>query len=163
MIIDKNGKLFGKISVIDILAVFVIVLALLGGYLRFSGKTAPNMGKNTAIEYCVLVKGVRSFSVDALKKGGFVFDKKTGERIGEIIKVSESPATSGSIKADGSYVNAALPDKFDVRVTVETMGRSGDLGIFDSRNTELNVGGNTGIVSKWVSSVGQIESIKVKD
>ena len=42
MIIDENGKLFRKVSIIDILIVLVILLCIAGAVIRFSGLLGDN-------------------------------------------------------------------------------------------------------------------------
>ncbi len=37
MIINKEGKLFGKISIVDIAVVLIVILLAIGIYTRFSG------------------------------------------------------------------------------------------------------------------------------
>ena len=39
MIINKEGKLFGKISIVDIAVVLIVILLAIGIYTRFSGNT----------------------------------------------------------------------------------------------------------------------------
>ena len=46
MIIDEKGKLFGKISIIDIAVILLVILAIVGGIVIYnntkSGKTSPS-------------------------------------------------------------------------------------------------------------------------
>lgn len=59
-IIDKKGKLFGKLNIIDLIAILLIlaVLALIG-YKFLDGKPSGLGGSGQAIVYTVEVKGVR--------------------------------------------------------------------------------------------------------
>jgi len=134
-------KFFKKINIIDVLAVILIITCLVGAYFKFFGGTSEIILQgNKRIEYVVEVKGVRNYSVTALQRGGVVSDSKTKKPIGEIISVKESPAIGDEQKADGTYVKAPIPDRYDVLVTIQTDGRISSTAYYTSTNTELCVG-----------------------
>lgn len=58
-VIDKKGKLFGKLNIIDLIAILLIlaVLALIG-YKLLDGKSSSLAGGGQSIVYTVEVKGV---------------------------------------------------------------------------------------------------------
>ena len=58
-VIDKKGKLFGKLNIIDLIAILLIlaVLALIG-YKLMDGKSSSLAGGGQSIVYTVEVKGV---------------------------------------------------------------------------------------------------------
>ncbi len=68
MIIDKNGKLFHKVSVVDILIILVILLCIAGAFIRFSGLLGDNKATPVQIEYVLKVNQVRDKGADALMK-----------------------------------------------------------------------------------------------
>ena len=68
MIINKEGKLFGKISIVDIAVVLIVILLAIGIYTRFSGNTKVVVSNGQKIECTFVVKNLRQYSVDALKR-----------------------------------------------------------------------------------------------
>lgn len=123
MIIDERGKLFGKISVVDV-GILVVILALVaGGYYKFflMGKNS-SAAKFDTLEYQFQVREVRQQSVDVIEIGAEVYDTKTGSDMGKIVDKKVAPATGYIDKADGSVALAEKPERFDVTVTVRAPG-----------------------------------------
>ena len=114
MIINKDGKLFGKISVIDILAVLIIVVLIAGIASRFSGKSNVVVSSGEKIKCTFLVKNVREYTADALKQGGPVYDKTSKEYIGEIVDVKQTEGKFKVNMADGSFKDAVPQEKYNV-------------------------------------------------
>ncbi|MGL5677073.1 MAG: DUF4330 domain-containing protein [Cellulosilyticaceae bacterium] len=155
---SKNGKLFGKINIVDILAVLVVCVLVVGIGYRFLGKPAANVATHDTYEYVVSVTDVRQFTVDALNKKGDVYRAKTNEKAGTITKVEAIPYKQPSVLIDGTVQDVEVPGKYEIMVTIQTDGRLGESIYLDSANTEIYVGGNVGWYTKWV----QIDSSQVK-
>ena len=59
MIIDKNGRLFGKISIVDIIVIVAAVLVFAGVYVRFSGNQGKAVVQNDTFYYTMEIENVR--------------------------------------------------------------------------------------------------------
>lgn len=79
MIIDENGKLFRKVSIIDILIVLVILLCIAGAVIRFSGLLGDNGSTPVQIEYVLRVRQIRDESVNAIMKKGELYSSLSDE------------------------------------------------------------------------------------
>ena len=158
---DKNGKLFGKINIVDILSLIVIGVLIVGIGYRFMGKPAQNIANHETFEYTVGIADVRSYTVEALNKMGDVYAAKTNQKAGTITNVEAIPYKKPTIVADGTVQDIEIPDKYQVLITIETEGRIGDRLYLDSANREIYVGGNIDWYTKWVEiSSSQVKSIK---
>ena len=81
-IIDRNGRLFGFISVIDLLV--IVVVALMGFALYTKNTQMAITSTNTAdqtITYQILASGIRTYVAEAVREGdllriryGFTFN-----------------------------------------------------------------------------------------
>ena len=160
MIINKEGKLFGKISVVDILVVVLLVVAAFGVYTKFFKTNERVAVADETIEYQFSIKNVRQGTVDGLSKLGPVYDTTTKEYLGEITAVDAVLAKSERTVGDGSVLNAEIPDRFDVKVTVRVDGSSNDLGYYTKNNLLLCAGSKFVIGSKYVKTTGEICSVK---
>lgn len=68
-IIDKKGKLFGKLNIIDLIAILLILAVLaLVGYKFLDGKPSGLSGSGQSIVYTVEVKGVRPEVYESVKE-----------------------------------------------------------------------------------------------
>ena len=89
MFINEEGKLFGKVSIIDVLVLLAIIVLIVGVYLRVISParvvTVPQ-----EIEYDIRVHGVRRSSLLALQNTmlqepeGRISDTRTNEELGSI-------------------------------------------------------------------------------
>ena len=162
MIINKEGKLFGKISIIDIAVILIIAVLAIGLYIRFSGTTQTIATAGEDIECTFLVRNVRTFSADALKRGGPVYDKTSKEYIGEITDVRIEDGEYQVNMADGSFETIAPEDRYNAYVTVEFDGKVGENGYYTAANKYLAAGTTVVINTKYAQCESTVYSIKEK-
>ena len=118
MFINKEGKLFGKISIIDIAVVVCVILAVavIGAKFVFPGSRLAG-GSMKDCEYTVTVQNIRQESVDAINKSMDLpwFDVNDVEigKIKEIISIE--PYEKELKKSDGSMVLAPVPERYTVK------------------------------------------------
>lgn len=160
--INKDGKLFGKISIIDIIVVLIILVLAVGTVSRFSGKSSVVVSSGQQIECTFLIKNVRSYTVDALEKGGDVYDKTSKEYIGKITEVKKTEGLYKVNMQDGSFKEAVPEEKYNVYVTVEFNGKSGSNGYYTAANKFLGTGTSTNITTKYAECGASVYSIAEK-
>ncbi len=159
MFINKEGKLFGRVSIIDILVILVIAVAAFGIYARLA---APNEKVSTAsqtIEYKILVREVRQGSVDALSHKSPIYNDTTKEYMGDIVSAEAVEAVADRILANGEIVSVNVPDKFDVTVTVRVDGSVNASGYYTSSNQMITAGSKYVINSKYAKTTGEVISV----
>jgi len=161
MIIDDKGKIFGKVSIVDI-AVILLVLALIGGayYKFFLLNQAKAAIQLDVLRYQVVVKEIREPSVDALKKTDDVYDDRTGSYMGKIVKRTVMPAVDYIEKTDGTIVKAQIPGKYDMKLTIEAPGIETKHGFFANGNIEIKRGSKLKLTSKLIAVEAQVEEIE---
>lgn len=162
MIIDKNGRLFGKLNIIDLAVILVVIAVVIGVFVRFTGGAGKIVTATKQIEFEVKVDGIRSYTVDALDKKGVVTNKNYDIITGEIANVATVDCIQKATKANGTVVEAPLEDRYTSTVTIVTDGKESDSGYFDSNNEELAVGREYTIYSKFVKTTGVITKVSVK-
>lgn len=159
MFINKDGKLFGKISIIDIIVVLAIIVAAFGIYNRFSSANAKVATVTQQIEYTLSVKDVRLGTVEALQNKSPIYDATTKEYLGEITDVSYTNAISAKTMQNGEIKNLEIPEKYDVTVTVKVDGKVNNSGYYTANNIMLTAGSKHVIYSKYAKTTGEIMSI----
>ncbi len=162
MIINKEGKLFGKISVIDIAVILIIAVLAVGIYIRFSGTTQTIATAGEDIECTFLVRNVRMFSAEALERGGPVYDKTSKEYIGEITDVRIEDGEYQVNMADGTFQTIAPNERYNAYVTVEFEGKVGENGYYTAANKYLAAGTTVIINTKYAQCESTVYSIKEK-
>ncbi len=159
MIINKEGKLFGKISVIDIAVVLIIVTLAVGIYSRFATGNETIATSGEKITCTFFVKNLRMCTVDALKKGGPLYDKVSKEYIGEITDVTYTGGEYQVNMADGTFLNLVPEERYNTYVTVEFSGKIGDIGYYTAANKYLAPGTSVIISSKYAQCESDVYSI----
>ena len=144
-IIDKNGRLFGKISIIDVVVILVVIA--LAGALAFK-RTQTHTGTvvtNTPITFQLHIRGERTYVADALQEGDHLYDldNRSNGPLGEIVSVEvlPGPGLRQASLYDGTDEMVPAEDSVDVLLTIRGEGI-----ISDNRyllNRVYNLGVNT--------------------
>jgi len=159
MILDKNGKLFGKINIIDVFAVIILIAAIIGISIRFISVPSKNVKNKIELTYVVEIEGVSDFTVDALNKQGKVIDSKQKCLVGEVIGVESRKQTLDKFDSDGNLLSSEVPEKYTVDVTIEAIGKESEHGYFVGNDTELSVGSTVKLATKYVNTSGKVKQI----
>lgn len=158
----KTGKLFGVVSIIDILVVVCIIALGFGIYTRYTSDSDANAAsEHSTFQYIYKVEGVREYTLEALKKGGPVYDRETKEYIGDVVGVTSEDAKMETSMIDGRFVVVTVPERYDAYVTVEVDGKHNSLGHYTDANRYIGAGQTLNALSKFSNTEGQI--IEVKD
>ncbi len=160
---DKNGKIKGKISIIDILVIALVVLVAVGIAARYGSRITSAVKSDKSFEYVLRVENVREYTVNAVKRMGKVTDKKSEKNLGEIVDVRVENATQQSVTAAGEVKNPETPGRYTCYVTIHATGKESDDNYILEDSTELSVGRNIDLYSKYVKTSGDIVSVKVLD
>lgn len=162
-LIDKNGKLFGKISILDIVIVVCIAFIAAVFVLGKSDKLSLPISTNSNVEYSASFK---AYSVDKGMRSPFeVGDKlfgNNGEYIGVIVSVEEKPTISKEKLQDGTYIDYENPKYVDYYITVEGKGTSTDKGTFAEGTFALYPNNAVVVSSKYFYGNAIVLSVEKK-
>ncbi|MDR1131836.1 MAG: DUF4330 domain-containing protein [Oscillospiraceae bacterium] len=81
--VDKNGKLFGKINLIDLLIVLILAVLVTFVALKVVNKSEENAGL-TQVRISFFAEEVPDYVAAALKEGASVLDSKENVTIGTV-------------------------------------------------------------------------------
>ncbi|MDR0863207.1 MAG: DUF4330 domain-containing protein [Oscillospiraceae bacterium] len=158
-LIDKNGRIGGKVSVIDVVVVLVIAVLALSAYMKFNviEDTATTV-KTVPIEYTVQVRGIRQVTAESYREGDALYNE-AGIHLGRVSKVEIAPATTLSSLPDGTYTIAPVNERVDLTLTVAADCSLSSGRYYVDRTFELNVNSDYKFRSKYVDTTGTILSI----
>lgn len=163
MILDKNGKIGGKINIVDAAAILLVIAVIAGICVRFGSKFTTAVESSETFEYVVKVQNVREYTVDALKKGGVITDKNSEEILGEVKDVRIETAYDTRETADGKITDVEIPEKYTCYVTVEAQGKESDDVYIMSDTTELSVGRTVDLYTRYCQTSGIIKEVTKLD
>ena len=173
MFIDNKGKLFGKISIVDICVVLVVIVGVLGAYITVSNLNSGKLSDNSKLALnssspvlagtvTFELKGVRSMTMDALREGDEVYETEDEKFIGTISKVTSKPATKEYVANDGTFYIAQIPQKYDVEVCVDVTGKNTETGFHTESGLQLLYGKEIEIKTSTVKTKPEIIGIDLK-
>lgn len=167
--LDKKGRLFGKISIIDILVVCLIILAIFGAaYARQmiaqkateDNTTFRNHANIDVFEVKMRLNEVRQMTLDAIHVGDKVYAISTKRTIGEITDIQAEPAKRHLTDLRGQVSEALVPGKMDVVLTLKVPGRTMENGYFTTDNYHLAYAAVCEIQTETILTSPVIESVK---
>lgn len=140
MLIDSKGKLFGKISVVDILIVVIIIGALAGvAYKLKKSNVVSPLAKSYTIQTVLYTDATTESSAKAIKEGDSVKDKVTGADLGKVTKIEIGPSVIYGVDAAGKVVVSQKPGYVSLKITVQGKGTYDSMGAtFGSSNYYIN-------------------------
>ena len=160
-IIDSNGRLFGKINILDIIIVLAVLVLLFSVKVKYD-KSPAQMTSDKKIVYTVEIENVRQMTVDAiLSQTENVMDKETKKGLGNITGKNISKAKDIVKLVDGTYKTVSKEDKFDILLTLEVKGTETNDNYFTFTGKKLIVGDEIAIYNEKASASGMIKSIEV--
>jgi hypothetical protein len=157
--IDNKGRLFGKISVVDIIILLAFVVAIAGFVYKFtSGDKTVTIVSDTPFEVTVMVKNVRQYTVDGAQVGDVVIEQH-GSKIGTISKVETKPAMDLAEYPDGSAKYVEVEGRYDLYITIDATGRIDDKGFSVGGNRLVSKGGSLNIETKRLTCQSTIYNV----
>lgn len=163
-IIDRNGRLFGKISVIDLIVVAVVVVMAAALHFK-SGQTHTGTSvTEQPITFQVQARGLRSYAADALRVGDSLYDQgysSGGRPLGRItdIQVEQEPGTGTATLFDGTVATVPSEGTVDLILTIEGSGLVSGRSVSINRVYDLGINSSRNYCTKYVQFIGTVSSI----
>lgn len=159
-IIDKKGRLFGKINIIDLLVLIIVVGLIAFGAKRMgSGKVSQSATKEALVTY--EIAEIRQLAVDQIKVGDPLYHYDKGTYIGTIESVEVEPFRD-IIDYNGRWVEADVPRKFVANVTVKANIEETDQ-YYLVGGEQSRVGVQFRLKNKNFAGFGTVIDVKVED
>ncbi|MGE4276519.1 MAG: DUF4330 domain-containing protein [Lawsonibacter sp.] len=161
-IIDRNGRLFGKISVIDLLVIAVVLVMAVALYVKSNQTHTGTSVTNTTITYQVQVSGVRNYVSDAVAVGDLMFDqdRSSGGTLGTITSVEVLPSGKLAEFTDGTVDTVPVEDGVNLLLTVEGSGLLSDGRYLLNRVYDLGVNSSRNFYTKYAQFTGTVTVIQ---
>ena len=163
MIIDRNGRLFGKVSIIDVLIIVLIFSAGVFFAARYLSTRNTIIGTGGALDDLVIgfsSEEVNNFVVDAIKVGDSAKEYAQYANFGTVIDVETADSITWIADLEG-FVNPASKDGYYSSVTVKTRakGKINDIG-FELDGSTYFVGKTVIIQFGKAGFQGRISSVE---
>lgn len=162
-IVDENGKIFGKINLVDLGIILLLILAFAAvGYKMVRERFIER--ETAVIEYTLLIEGVREQSVTAINMvSEKIVNAENDDLLGDIINIKKEQASDIVQKANGDYTKVFYPDKYDLHITLRSEGVVSKDGYFTSSGKKLLYGDTIGIDNGYSQMFGIVEDVHIAE
>ncbi|MGF0096348.1 DUF4330 domain-containing protein [Peptoniphilus sp. SGI.035] len=160
-IIDKKGRLFGLINIVDLLVIILILAIVAVGVKRFGTKAAVGEATTKKGIITAEVKDVRDATANNIKAGDKIFDYDKGTYLGKIVAVEVEPYKDKT-EYQGKFYNAEVPGKYRVIMTIDADVKETE-DFYQVGTEQIRIGAEMRIKNKNITTFMTILGIEVKN
>ena len=136
--IDKKGRLFGRISLVDIFVVSVFLAIVLFGVMRFGNTSGIGILETPQpLVMSFVIENLETFTADSISIGDPVFGVQTGVNFGHIIDIVRRPTIEYHANDQGLLVASHRPNHYQVIITAAFEGFPMQNGVWVMGHTFL--------------------------
>lgn len=139
--IDERGFLFGKIGVIDLLAVLLVLALGLMVAVRFGlrgeGGERLSVTDTVPVRYVLRIRNARTYLADAVNVGDEVFTDESGVAMGKIVDKSVTESRLATTMNDGTVEYLVQEECCDIYLTMEADATAGAGAYYVDGKVEL--------------------------
>lgn len=161
-IIDRNGRLFGKISVIDVLVIAVVLVMAAALYFKNNQTHTGTAVTEQIITFQIRARGVDDFVADAILVEDYLYDQSYssgGRPLGQItdVQVERTPGTKLADKlTDGTAGLLEAENTVDLLITVKGSGLVTDKSYSINRVYDLGINSSRSYCTKRADFTGTV-------
>ena len=159
--LDDKGRIFGKVSLIDIFVLLAVILMTAGFvYNRTSQNIRQIIAADTPIYVTFAVHGVREFSFGAVEEGDVFF--RQHERtipLGTVTDVTRGRAYGIITLFDGTAMYAPIMGRYNMYITITGVGSITDTGFFLNGTQQMSVGGSMTLQSNRFLTTARVHAV----
>jgi hypothetical protein len=122
MIINKKGKLFGLVNIVDLFVVILIAALALGGVSKFSKLNSLGLKPQNEATVELLMDEVTKGFVDNVYEGQKLYDSIRGNDFGKVVSFEYKPHMELIVDESGKGEMTEIPNSYDLYLTVEAKG-----------------------------------------
>ena len=147
--IDNSGRLFGKISLLDIFIILAAAALFIGFLYNQISEQAGVFTAPTEVFYVTFESnGLRPVNIASIDVGDRVFRLFENSPFGTVAYIDTvEPATYLLARSDGTAVHAVMEGRYRLVYTVRVLGNITSIGYFVNGNDHVAVGSIIVIVS----------------
>ena len=163
-ILDRDGRLFGKISIIDVIVILVVAVLAAAIYVKSQMPQTGSSVTTTTVVYQMLLRNQPEYMLDAIQVGDQMFDKErsTGGSLGKITEIAVSDGTYQGELDDGTVADVPAEGYYNILLTIEGEALvDADGSVALNRIYDLGVNSNRNFNTKYASFVGLIVDIQL--
>lgn len=158
MLLDENGKIFGKINILDVFAAVSLIAVISVIVYHYRTPYAQMTDSNDKIKFYVTIRDVRDFTLEYYQPGLLVTESKKGIVLGRIIDIEANEFMDNMTDITGKLAMTEKPKRLEITLEIEGEGFMTEQGYFIGKH-ELKVGEGINIKTKYIAVEGFVSDI----
>jgi len=157
-LLDKNGRLFGKLSIIDLAVIFFVIIIAIGAYIRFAVTEPAQIEVAEApVRYIIEVENVRDWAQNNIRVGDRLF--VSGTSVGTVVNIEAIPYVM-IVTGDRGVWHGEVPGRYRLFVEMEATATVRAGRYFVSRTVPMDIGNSpTHFTSRYADFHAVIKEI----
>ncbi len=162
-LLDEHGRLFGKVSIIDVFVILIVLALGAALYIKFNVLDfTSKSGETDTLTYTVKISGVRQYTVDGLMIGDLLYDTNSSSyAIGTISAIDITDAKKAAETLDGTIVLGDFEGRYDITLTVTADGVESGGRYLVNKTYELNANSMREFQTKYCMFEAKIASLQL--
>ena len=160
-IIDKNGRLFGLVSIIDVVVLLVVAVMALALYVRGNRTVTGSTLSNVPISFQMVIEVAPDYLADSIQVGDKIYDKERvgAGALGTITKVELLPPSKPEIYLSGDVLTTGGENCYNVFITAQGEGIITDGRFTLNRVYEMGANAARLFYTKYASFTGVVTDV----
>lgn len=162
-IMDKNGRLFGKISIIDVVVILVVIALALALAFKRNQTHTGTVVTNIPITFQLHLIGERTHTANAIRVGDNIYDldNRSNGPLGKItdIEVMPEPGLRQASFPDGTDEMVPAEDCVNMVLTIQGEGIISDNRYLLNRVYNLGINANRNYYTTYAQFYATVISI----
>lgn len=122
MIINKEGKIFGLVNIVDLFVVILVVILGFGGVSKFSKLNSLGLKPQDEATIEIVMEEVTEGFIDNVYEGQMLYDSIRGNNFGEVVSYTFKPHKEIILDKLGNGEITEIPNSYDLFITVDVKG-----------------------------------------
>lgn len=136
MIIDNKGRLFGKVSIVDLFVLIVLGSIIAFGLFKIGNSRGIGITEPMRpVTITFFIEALEDFTADVLKIGDPVADNFTNVEFGNITQINRGQAIEFNPNHEGILVPSKVPGFSSLEITSQFVGHEFENGVLVSGHT----------------------------
>jgi len=161
--IDNQGRIKGRVSIVDIFIVLLLVaLVAVFVYRQATPHIEAILRPDDEILVTFEVNRMRSvIAEDAVVVGEYVFRQHNRQPLGRIISVYNHPATDIMQLPNGTAINAVMEDRYALHITIAATGNVSESGFLVNGNDNISPGAEVVLINRrFIFPLARVYSVE---
>jgi hypothetical protein len=160
MLLDAKGRLFGKVSIVDILVLLILAIVIGGLGYRYTRSSSVVLGKGDPVTIEFFIEETPTFAAEAIKEGDLTTDFQMGAVFGRVREFTIGEAITYGQNSVGEVVKSSREGYSSIQLVIEGEGFLSREGGVTINNVDYFIGHTTILRVGSAKIMGRVYDIK---